>query len=404
MRDTAHPKIKQYTDKRTGRPRYLVRYRKPDGTQTKKRGFTRKKDAEDWLHEIESAKLRGEFIPVSAGRTRLTELYPGWLAAKRVHCTPGWVVDLDASWRTHVEPRWAQTPVRQVRAGDIQEWIAELSGQRSPTIVIRAHGVLAGILDDAVRDGKIRTNPARGVKLPRKSAARSRYLTHAEVQTVAEASGHELLVYVLAYCGLRWGEATALRVRDVNLLRRRISVTRAVRYIRGTGFKVGDTKGKEDRTVPVPGFLAAMLEAAVTGAAGPDALIFPAPRAEYLRQPGKSRVVDGKRAGVKWWERALDDGGVEWMTPHDLRHTAASLAVSAGANVKAVQQMLGRKSASLTLDTYADLFDSDLDDVAVRMDAQRGHALGTIRGEQWGTDPNSQGTLGIVRDVDPGHG
>ncbi|WP_236950713.1 tyrosine-type recombinase/integrase, partial [Mycobacterium tuberculosis] len=45
------------------------------------------------------------------------------------------------------------------------------------------------------------------------------------------------------------------------------------------------------------------------------------------------------------------------ITPHDLRHTAASLAVSAGANVKAVQRMLGHAKASMTLDVYADLFD-----------------------------------------------
>ena len=52
------------------------------------------------------------------------------------------------------------------------------------------------------------------------------------------------------------------------------------------------------------------------------------------------------------------------ITPHDLRHTAASLAVSAGANVKAVQRMLGHAKASMTLDVYADLFDDDLDVVA----------------------------------------
>ena len=55
------------------------------------------------------------------------------------------------------------------------------------------------------------------------------------------------------------------------------------------------------------------------------------------------------------------------MTCHDLRHTAASIAVSSGANVKALQRMLGHKSAAMTLDTYADLFDSDLDMVAVRI-------------------------------------
>jgi integrase len=57
------------------------------------------------------------------------------------------------------------------------------------------------------------------------------------------------------------------------------------------------------------------------------------------------------------------------MSPHDLRHTAASLAVSAGANVKAVQRMLGHASAAMTLDVYADLFDDDLDAVAVALNA-----------------------------------
>lgn len=56
------------------------------------------------------------------------------------------------------------------------------------------------------------------------------------------------------------------------------------------------------------------------------------------------------------------------VTPHDLRHTAASLAISSGANVKAVQRMLGHASASMTLDTYADLFDNDLDGVATALD------------------------------------
>ena len=57
------------------------------------------------------------------------------------------------------------------------------------------------------------------------------------------------------------------------------------------------------------------------------------------------------------------------ITPHDLRHTAASLSVSAGANVKALQRMLGHVSAAMTLDTYSDLFDDDLDSVADALDA-----------------------------------
>jgi hypothetical protein len=58
-----------------------------------------------------------------------------------------------------------------------------------------------------------------------------------------------------------------------------------------------------------------------------------------------------------------------------LRHTAASLAVSAGANVLAVERMLGQKKASMILDVYSDLFDADLDDVAGRLDSARARAL-----------------------------
>jgi integrase len=76
--------------------------------------------------------------------------------------------------------------------------------------------------------------------------------------------------------------------------------------------------------------------------------------------------------------RKVDDSFPS-ITPHDLRHTAASLAVSAGANVKAVQRMLGHAKASMTLDVYADLFDEDLDGVADRLDAAIKSAADDLR-------------------------
>jgi hypothetical protein len=72
-----------------------------------------------------------------------------------------------------------------------------------------------------------------------------------------------------------------------------------------------------------------------------------------------------------WFAKAVAESGVPRTTPHDLRHTAASLAVSAGANVKAVQKMLGHASAAMTLDIYADLFDDDLEAVATALDQAR---------------------------------
>jgi hypothetical protein len=64
-----------------------------------------------------------------------------------------------------------------------------------------------------------------------------------------------------------------------------------------------------------------------------------------------------------WFDEAAETTGIPGLTPHELRHTRASLAVSVGANVKSVQLMLGHASAAITLDVYADLFEDDLDDV-----------------------------------------
>jgi integrase len=81
------------------------------------------------------------------------------------------------------------------------------------------------------------------------------------------------------------------------------------------------------------------------------------------------------------FDRAAIDAGLSGLTPHELRHTAASLAVSAGANVKAVQRMLGHASAAMTLDVYSGLFDDDLDGVAERL-----HAASTSDGYPMGTE------------------
>jgi integrase len=70
------------------------------------------------------------------------------------------------------------------------------------------------------------------------------------------------------------------------------------------------------------------------------------------------------------FNRAAEDAGLAGLTPYELRHTAASLAVSAGANFKAVQRMLGHASAAMTLDVYSGLFDDDLDGVAQRLDQE----------------------------------
>jgi integrase len=111
--------------------------------------------------------------------------------------------------------------------------------------------------------------------------------------------------------------------------------------------------------VPFPASLADELAALMVGK-GRDALVFTTTRGDVLRVSNYRKRFFAP--AVAACQKA--DESFPTITPHDLRHTSASLAVSSGANVKAVQRMLGHAKASMTLDVYADLFDDDLDGVA----------------------------------------
>jgi integrase len=164
-------------------------------------------------------------------------------------------------------------------------------------------------------------------------------------------------VCVLAYCGLRWGEASGLRVKDIDFTRGRLEVQHTI--VEVDGFQIdSEPKDYQARSIPVPASLLAALAKHVDGkeAGSP---VFAAARGGWLR----GRVF---RRG--WFDGAAEMTGQEGLTPHEMRHTAASLAISAGANVKAVQRMLGHASAAVTLDVYSDLFDNDLDAVSAALD------------------------------------
>ncbi|MGO8769504.1 tyrosine-type recombinase/integrase [Mycobacterium sp.] len=119
----------------------------------------------------------------------------------------------------------------------------------------------------------------------------------------------------------------------------------------------------------MPGFLLPYLARQCEGK-NRDDLLWSGDDSGHLRRP---HPISG------WFAKAVAESGVPRTTPHDLRHTAASLAVSAGANVKAVQKMLGHASAAMTLDIYADLFDDDLEAVATALhDARSRESVGKM--------------------------
>lgn len=348
--------------------RYSVRFRKPDNTQGRKRGFLTKSDAVSFLASIEVAKNTGTYIDAAESRATIATLGKTWLNSQ-THLKPSSFRPVEIAWRLHVEPKWGSMQVGKVRHSEVQTWVSELSKRRGATTVIRAYGVLASILDAAVKDRRILSNPARGVSLPRKGKKTRHYLTHEQVQALSDnARTQSTLVLFLAYTGLRWGEATGLRVQNLDTLRRRVNVQENAVNVGGKVI-VGTPKSHEARSVPYPAFLSEPLKALCEGK-GRDQLVF-GRGLTHLRAP------DGRRG---WFVSAVAkcqkaDEQFPTLTLHDLRHTAASLAVSAGANVKALQRMLGHASAAMTLDVYADLFDDDLDDVAIALDQAKAKTI-----------------------------
>lgn len=339
----------------TGR-RWQVRYRKPDGLQTKKRGFTTKRDAELFLASLTVKQSRGDYVDPSSSKITIQELEQQW-QLRLPALKPSTQATMKVASRTHVIPKWGHRQVGSILHSEIQAWVTTLSKERSAVVVRRAHNILSQILDTAVKDNRISTNRAKHISLPQRTKKARNYLALPQVELLAEHSNHPLLILTLAFTGLRWGEATALQGKHINFLRKRIHVERNAVQVAGR-IILGTPKTHEQRIVPVPKFLIELLAKDRENKAHEELLFGDG---ENFLKSSDSR--DG------WFTQAVlkaqqVDKAFPTITPHDLRHTAASLAISAGANVKVVQKMLGHASAAMTLDTYADLFDDDLDTVS----------------------------------------
>ena len=293
--------------------------------------------------------------------------------------------DLRATTRTrvagiiskHILPTLGPIALADLQRLKVQQWASSIPG--SPESVRKTVNVLSGALQLAIEDGRLTANPAARLKLPKPVRTSRLYLSHEQVAALAQAVeqrsngaqlGYGLLILVLAYCGLRWGELSGLRIGDVDLKRGRLEVRRTIVADRGYQ-RIEAPKDYEHRSIPIPAFLIDHLRRQMTGRAASEPVFYGARTKTWLRN-------HTFRNG--WLDPAATQVGLPGLTPHELRHTAASLAVSAGANVKAVQRMLGHASAAVTLDRYADLFEDDLDAVAAALNDA---ALLTSVGKLW---------------------
>jgi integrase len=225
----------------------------------------------------------------------------------------------------------------------------------SASRITQAHQLVGAVLKYAQRTGKIARNVAAEIKrsedLPMPTERERRYLNHAELLQLAKATERfETLTLVLCYCGLRFGEAAALRRKHVG--DRELLIRSSATYVTGRGIVESTTKTNGARNVPVSEPVWELLQTELS--TDPNALVFPSRRGGHLP------IEEYRRA----FDKACNAVGITGLVPHGLRHSTASLAISAGANVKVVQRLLGHATAAMTLDRYGHLLSEDLAGVA----------------------------------------
>lgn len=346
---------------------WMVRYRDPFHRPKKHYGHPTKKDAQTWERDNITALASGSYIDPNVGRRTVGEVAARFFKIHQVK--PATMARYESAWRVRVNGKWGTVPVRNVRVSDVREWVRDMEDDGiSAATIGSALDVLAGIMGTAVEDELIRSNPVPEVTRPARQRKRRNYLTHQQVEALAYEVGttfapYGLVVRLLAYTGLRFGELSALRVSDFDASRRRLRIRDGAVEVAGRRH-VSTTKTGAERSVPVVDFLVPALIEQARGK-HPNAWLFTGPMGAALSvQRFRTRAWRGGLARA-----TAADPSFPYVTPHDLRHSAVSLAVAAGANVKVIQRMVGHDRATTTLDTYADLFGSDLDAVAAAMSA-----------------------------------
>jgi len=337
---------------------YQARYRDPAGRQRGKT-FRTKREASSFLARVEADKQRGTFVDPQLSRVRFEDWAAEWWETSTSHLKPRTREGYLSLLRRYLVPTFGRYPLQAITPPQVKSFIAALDRQgMSASRQRQTYRLLSMILKAAVEAGCLGRSPCIGVKIKRHQPPEQVILTPEQVGILAGALGtpNDLLCYVLAFGGLRWGEAAALRRSRCDVTRSRVQVVESLAEVGGR-LHFGPTKTYSRRWVRLPKSVAQTLgqHLARIVRADPTALVFTSPQGGPLRSPNFRRRV--WNPAIHLAGEALPDG----LTPHHLRHSCASLLIQQGASVKAVQQQLGHSTPTVTLNVYAHLFEDDLE-------------------------------------------
>jgi len=321
--------------------RWRARYIGPDAKR-RSATFRTKSDARAWLATAQADVVRKAWRAPEAGRRNVGAYAADYLA--RTDLRESTRALYAGLWHRHLAPVWERVAVADVTTQQIRSWHDQAAASTGPTALAQSYRLLRSLLQVAVTDEVIAANPCRlrsaGTPKPARPA---RALTAAEVHALATAvpARYSALILTLAFGGLRFGEATALRRSDVSSDGGLVTVERSVRYLQGR-WLVGPPKTDAGRrTVALPQFVAVQVAAHLDAHVDthPDALLF---------ATRSGRFLSGANFGVTF-RRAADRAGLPPVRVHELRHTGATLAATTGASTAELMRRFGHASPDAAL-------------------------------------------------------
>ena len=365
---------------RTSRYGKGQRYRVGGIPGVRDRSFDILEDAKAWLHQSSTDEKRGEFIDPRDGSITLADYVARYWAPGRAGA-PKTRDGTERRVRLHIIPYLGHLPLRQVTAAELRGYIVQLENMVTSVDYRRGIlGELSGILETAVDDRRIASNPMRSKSVRWPKAAKGRreawpLETALRVRDVV-SERHRIAVVLGLGCGLRQGEVFGLSVDDIDWVRGVLHVRQQVQSLKGKLY-YALPKGGKARTADMPASVAVELKQHIErfppvevelpwGEPGPDR---PRKRFPLLLTTRFGNAVAVNTWNTYTWKPALAKAGIipprvpgakpwQWAAApedgfHVLRHTYASTMLEAGESVVTLARWLGHSSPTITLDHYA---------------------------------------------------
>ena len=297
-------------------------------------------------------------------RITLGEWLDIWLKEYTGNMKPHTKKSYEATVKNHIKPVLGKVRIQELPPIHIQKFINGLTNSKddskplNPKTAKNIHGVLHSALQQAVRIGYLRTNPATMAILPKRSASEINPLKDKEVaQFLTEIKGHkfEYLYLVDLFTGIRQSEIIGLQWDDVDFDQGCVTIRRQLQFLGSKygGYQFTSPKNNKIRQIYPAKFVmdtlrqqkrrqAEMRLLAGPAWSNPNSLVFTDEFGKHLNHDLVYRHL--KRLFIKM--------GLPKLRFHDLRHSYAVLSIQAGDDIKTVQENLGHYSAAFTLDVY----------------------------------------------------